>query len=533
MALGASWVLAMSLVVMGVVSPLVWMIVQSFSVLFSQSSDPNMTYLLEMIKFTFLQSLVSGAFSIVLGGGLALMAAGKEFPFRRFLKGLSLVPYSFPAVVVAVAFILSFGQSGFLGTWFGENFSFIYSAKGVVAAHVFMNAPFVFSTLLVSLESLPQSYEKQARMLSLSIWQRLRFWIWPEVSKDVWGLFLSVVLTCVSSFSIVLILGGSPQLATLEVGIYSSIKSDGNFQNAAFIGLIQLLLVAPLIYFLRRLTSRHKSDHFSSVALLPREIFSSYTRSEKLFFLAFILAYLAVLSPPLASILMDGLKGLPQLVESRNSKIFGEALWGTAKLSLVSSSASVLVAWAYGRFLIDMRGRLPAPARFLSEVPWLMMAFSPALLGAFWLFLAIEASLVIGDMHFYFLVLAHFMMVFPLAFRVIFPALDRLMTGYSKPLLLLDLSDWQRLRHVEWPEIKVPLLAAFGLGIALSLSEVSTVLLLSGGSYRTLSTLVFELMGSYRFSFAATVALCIGAFSVFLAFLLNSGDAKHDGGKIG
>ena len=180
-----------------------------------------------------------------------------------------------------------------------------------------------------------------------------------------------------------------------------------------------------------------------------------------------------------------------------------------------------------------MREKFRVLSNLLQEVPWLMMVFSPALLGIFWLYVSIKSSLAVGDLGLGFLMVAHVMMTFPIVYRIIYPPLDRLLVGYHKPMTLLNLTSRVRFWVIEWHELKFSLYAAWGVAVAFSVSEVSTVLLLSGGDYRTLSTLVFELMGSYKFSFAATVALMIGIFSILWAYFVERLQARQKGDDLG
>ena len=528
-----SSLLVFAIVIWGALAPLTWVIWQSLAGILNTSESLNYSQLWEMLKFTLLQSFLSSSISIVLGGGLAFYFAGRTVPFRNLIKRISFIPYSFPTVVVAIAFILCFGRSGWIGQWFGDDISLMYNTSAIVAAHVFMNAPLVFTTLLLAIESLPDIYERQAKVLALSNYSRWRYLVWPELRNDIWGLFLTITLICFSSFSIVLILGGSPQLATLEVGIYSAIKSEGDFGKASLLSLLQILLSAPLILLWKRVLSKQKRS-----VLIPNR--PSLLRDQRhdlksdRFAFFFILGiYMSLIVPPLLSIVVDGFKGISQLGESTQLNILVDAVIGSLKLSLVSSLGSVLSAWFYARFVIDLREKFPTLSNLLQEVPWFMMVFSPALLGIFWLYVSLKLSISVIDLSFGFLMLAHVMMTFPIVYRIIYPPLDRLLVGYHKPIVLLNLSSRVRFLVIEWNELKFSLYAAWGVAVAFSVSEVSTVLLLSGGDYRTLSTLVFELMGSYKFSFAATVALMIGIFSVLWAYFGEGLQARQKGDGIG
>lgn len=528
-----SSVLVFAIFIWGALAPLTWVVWQSLAGIFSTSEILNYSQLGEMLKFTFLQSFLSSALSIVLGGGLAFYFAGTSLPFRGLIKKMSLIPYSFPSVVVAIAFILCFGRAGWIGQWFGENVSLMYNTSAIVAAHVFMNAPLVFTTLLLAIESLPQAYERQAKILALSNYNRWRYLVWPELRNDIWGLFLTIALICFSSFSIVLILGGSPQLATLEVGIYSAIKSDGNFGRASILSLFQILFSAPLVLLWKHVLSKQKRSVLSPNRQSLQRDSHHILNSDRFVFFFILSIYLSLIVPPLLSIAVDGIQGFSQLGGGNQFDVLVDAVKGSLKLSLVSALASVLSAWAYARFVIDLREKFPTLSNLLQEVPWFMMVFSPALLGIFWLYVSLKLSISVVDLSFGFLMLAHVMMTFPIVYRIIYPPLDRLLVGYHKPMALLNLSSTVRFLVIEWHELKFSLYAAWGVAVAFSVSEVSAVLLLSGGVYRTLSTLVFELMGSYKFSFAATVALMIGTFSVLWAYIVEGLQARQKGDGIG
>jgi molybdate transport system permease protein len=121
-------------------------------------------------------SLLATALAMVFGVPLAWVLARMEFPGRRLLRALTVLPMVLPPVVGGVALLFAFGRRGLVGQyldrWFGITLPFTTNAA--VLAATFVAMPFLVITAEAAFRSLDQRYEDAARTLGAGRWTVFR-----------------------------------------------------------------------------------------------------------------------------------------------------------------------------------------------------------------------------------------------------------------------------------------------------------------------------------------------------------------------
>jgi molybdate transport system permease protein len=124
----------------------------------------------DALKLSLVCSLWATGLSVVLGVPLAWVLARTEFPGRRLVRALTLLPMVLPPVVGGVALLLAFGRRGLAGRelydWFGIQLTF--STAGAVLAETFVAMPFLIITVEAALRSLDPRFEDAAANLGAS-----------------------------------------------------------------------------------------------------------------------------------------------------------------------------------------------------------------------------------------------------------------------------------------------------------------------------------------------------------------------------
>jgi molybdate transport system permease protein len=119
------------------------------------------------LRLSVITSVCATAVAIVLGVPLAWVLARTEFPGRRVVRALSLVPLVLPPVVGGVALLLAFGRRGLLGSrldgWFGITLPF--TTAGAVLAEAFVAMPFLVITAEAAFRDVDRRFEDAARSL--------------------------------------------------------------------------------------------------------------------------------------------------------------------------------------------------------------------------------------------------------------------------------------------------------------------------------------------------------------------------------
>jgi sulfate transport system permease protein len=112
---------------------------------------------------------------------------------RSLIDTMIDLPFAVSPVIVGLALILVYGQSGWFGNWFvGHGIQIIYAPAGMVIATIFVSLPFVVREVTPVLIEVGDEQEQAAVTLGASSWQT--FWriTIPSIS---WGVAYGVVLS--------------------------------------------------------------------------------------------------------------------------------------------------------------------------------------------------------------------------------------------------------------------------------------------------------------------------------------------------
>ena len=129
----------------------------------------------------------------IFGVGCALVLVRSRARGRALLDALIDLPFVVSPVIVGLALVLVYGQSGWFGNWFQQHgIRIIYAPAGMVLATVFVSLPFVVREVAPVLLEVGDEQEQAAATLGASSWQT--FWrvTLPSIR---WGLAYGVVLT--------------------------------------------------------------------------------------------------------------------------------------------------------------------------------------------------------------------------------------------------------------------------------------------------------------------------------------------------
>jgi sulfate/thiosulfate transport system permease protein len=178
------------------------------------------------VLFAFQLTLVVAFWAVVIntvfGVGISLLLVRYTFPGRRALSALVDLPLSVSPVVVGLALLLVYGQTGWIGGALESvGLQVIYAPPGIILATAFVSLPLVIRELVPVLTEIGTDQEQAARSLGASPWQA--FWriTLPAIK---WALLYGVVLSLARSlgeFGAVKVVSGGvafrTQTATLLV----------------------------------------------------------------------------------------------------------------------------------------------------------------------------------------------------------------------------------------------------------------------------------------------------------------------------
>jgi thiamine transport system permease protein len=447
-----------------------------------------------------------------------------SFPGRGLLLALFAVPLGLPAIVAAMGVLALLGRAGYLAgllSWIGGGpWPGIYGLAGILVAHVFFNLPLAARLLLQALDTIPPDQWRLAAQLGMRGRAGLRFIEWPVLRAALPGVAGLVFMLCLTSFTIVLMLGGGPAATTLEVAIYQALRFDFDPARATVLTLVQIALTVLVAAALARLGADFTGDANLSVARRRPLPASAVETAANVALLVLAAAFVA---GPIVAIVVAGLEAELGRLATETSVLRATA----TSVVFATLSASIAVAMALGlvmaRRVLELSrhgGRASVLEKLTDAGAGFVLVVPPVVLGAGWFILLRHT----GDVFVYasiMVVAVNAVMAMPFAVRAIRPAHDAASARHERLCAQLGISGWNRLRLIDWPALRRPLTVGFAFAMALSLGDLGVIALFGSDAVQTLPYLLLGRMASYRTADAAGIALLLALLCMALIGLAD------------
>jgi len=336
------------------------------------------------------------------------------------------------------------------------------------------------------------------------------------------GLVAIVFMLCMTSFAVVLTLGGGPAATTVEVAIYQALRFDYDPARAALLGLLQLAISALVVLLSLRWTRPFDLLASAGKAIDRPDTVGWSGRSVDGFWIA---AAAFFLMAPMAAVLVSGLApaALPVWMETK--------VWMAALRSLAVAASAGMIAVAIALALqmairVFRRRGSAGVAAILELAGSIVLGLSPLAFGA-GLFLLLVG--IVGPFRWSLapVVLLSAFLALPYAMRLVGPPLMQSARLHDRLCASLGIAGWYRWRLVEWPTLRPAIGFALALSVTLAVGDLASIALFGSPEDATLPLLLYQLLGSYRMQEAAGVAVLLLA----MVMILFAGIERGVGGR--
>ena len=482
------------------------------------------------IQLLLLTCLVTGAFGIL----TAWLVTTFDFPLRRLMSVILVLPLAIPSYLAAYAFGEFFDYTGPLQTGYRALFGFqtsrdywfpdIRSMGGAVLVLGSVLFPYVYLACRSTFLMQGRAAADVARTLGAGpvrvFWKIQIPMARPAI---VIGLTL-VMMETLNDIGAVEFLG----VNTLTFSVYNTWLNRGSLAGAAQIASVMFVIVGLLI-LLERLARRNQRFSSNKTTASVNDMVRRHLRGWRAL-LALVLCALPVISGFMVPVLVLGGFALRRIENYADPRLV-DALFN----SIIVSSAAALVAVALG-FLLSYaarcdqsRGTLIAGrvASLGYGVPGTVLAigvliplagFDNALDGLLRSWFGISSGLLLSG--------TGFAIVYACAVRFMTMAEGTLDAGFQKLSPHLDMaartlgrSRGETLRAVLLPNMRPAILTAALLVFIETMKELSATILLRPFSFNTLATLVYEDASRAKIedsSVAAMIIIAVGLIPVLL-----------------
>ncbi|MDD3410114.1 MAG: sugar ABC transporter permease [Eubacteriales bacterium] len=223
--------------------------VQNFIDMFSDSK------FLKSLEFTAIFTVVSMAFHLLLGVGLALML-NQKFKGKKLLRTVTLMPWAMPMVVVGIAARWAFnGQYGLINDvirWFNPGFQYdwlVYSGTArfaVIAVDLWKDLPFFAILVLSGLQFIPGDIYESARVDGAGPIRSFFQITLPLITRNLLTLTIFFTMWRLTSFDVVYSMtAGGPADATSLLAYRISMEAF-SMLNLGYASAIAVFLFAVM-----------------------------------------------------------------------------------------------------------------------------------------------------------------------------------------------------------------------------------------------------------------------------------------------
>ncbi|WP_340539766.1 ABC transporter permease [Nocardioides sp. GXZ039] len=477
-----------------------------------------------VLWFTLWTAVAGTVLSVLLGLPAAYVLYRLRFPLRGLVRGLLLVPFVLPTVVVGVAFrqlLRDGGPLGFLGL--------DGTPTGIVLGLVFFNVAVVIRTVGAAWEGLDPRPAEAAAALGAPPLTVLRTVTLPALRPAIVSSASVVFLFCATAFGVVLTLGGS-RYASVETEIYLLTTDFLDLSGAAALSIVQLVVVVGLLVVagraravpdavVARTTARARRPGRGDVAAVL--LTGALLVAVAVPILALVLGSLRAPGGEgwsLASYRALGTRGDGSLVVPVTEAL-GNSLRTAVDATWMSLGLGLLVA-----IVVTRRSHSRAERRVrgvLDGFFMLPLGVSAVTLGFGFLITLDRGPLDLRDSPLL-VPIAQALVALPLVVRTLIPVLAGIDDRQRQAAASLGAGALRAFTTVDVPVVWRPLLAAAGFAFAVSLGEFGATSFLAREDHPTLPVVIFKLIGrpgaaEYGMALAASVVLAATTAVVLLA----------------
>jgi thiamine transport system permease protein len=448
---------------------------------------------LDVAWFTLWQAVVSTLLTLAIGLPGAYVLARFDFPGRRFINALTLVPFVLPTVVVGAAFIALIGPNGASGVRLD------HTIWAILAAHVFYNCAVVLRIVGGVWAQLDPRTEEAARVLGASKWRAFTSVTWPLLRPAVLSAASIVFLFTFTSFGVILILGGFGY-STIEVAVYRAAAVLLDLPAAATLALLQLVFLAALLVVYARLQQataiRQRLTAARVTARRPRGAAESAVVG------ATLLTLLIVLGLPLAALVERALANGTGYGLDNFSALFGESARGALFVPPIDAVRNSLVFATVATAICLPLGLLAASVIAYRRGP-LATAFDALLmapLGTSAVIVGFGFLVTLGQLPIdlrtspLLIPIAHALVALPFVVRATVPLLRSIDKRLREAAAVLGASPSRTWRMVDLPIVGRALLVGGSFAFAVSLGEFGATLFIVRPDAPTMPIAIFRLL---------------------------------------
>jgi thiamine transport system permease protein len=472
--------------------------------------------------FTLLQAVLSTMLTVMVGLPTAWVFARFDFPGKRILSAMTLVPFVLPTLVVGTAFLNLMGPRGVIGV------DLTGTIWIILIAHVFYNFAVVVRGVGTFWASIDPDVEDAARTLGASRWTAFRTVTLPLLAPAIASTAALVFLFSFTSFGVVLLLGDLTH-STIEVEIWRQATAYLRIDVASTLAILQIVGIGAILV-IHGIFDRRVRTQFAHASNPPRR---PSTRGERWTVSVILLGAFAFLGTPLAVLVGRslaqpsggvGLENYRNLIDLPSlAATFvapSEAIGNSFRFAMVATAIALTIGMLAAIAMASLR---PGVSRAFDAFVMLPLGTSAVTIG-FGFLVALDwpvdlrASLLL-------IPIAHSLVGIPFVVRAINPSLGSIQHQLREAAAVLGASPFRRFLTIDLRLVATSVAVGAAFAFAISMGEFGATTFIARPSSATIPIAIFRYLGRPGSApFGAAIAM-----SVILMVVTGTAIAAIDG----
>jgi iron(III) transport system permease protein len=485
-----------------------------------------------------LNSIVLGLLTVlfcgIVGTGLAFLVHYFEFPYRKVIDKILILPIMLPGLIIVFAFVQLYGESGIITQGIKLLFDLdevpfhFKGLGGILFVHTYTQYVYFYLNTSIAIKQLDQSVIEASQNLGASKWQVFKTILIPFLKPALIASSIVTFMSGIGSFSAPSIIGGNYRVMTVQI----LMSKANNYMSLAAMQVV-ILSIASLS-FLWVLKQYEKRIQFrSSVrggqfkAIVLKRHSYKYLQYGIVSLLC-ILIILPVLMILVGSFVKSGtwmVEIFPKHFSFENyQKIFVKSrafapFKNSITMALIASGMVLVVGLPSSAVITKSNYRSKAFVEFLVMLPWTMPASAIAIntINAYNKATIFSLNQVLVGSYIL-LPIAYFVSAIPIMVRTLNVSMNGLNDTYLEASRSLGANRLLTVKNIAIPIVSPGIIAGVLLVFIRSIGEYTMSAFLYTVSNKPISIAMVNSIFEYDIGLAMTY----GSLLVILSTLLSS-----------
>ena len=450
--------------------------------------------------------------STCVGTFFAWLVTRTDLPYKKFMKGMFLVPFMLPSFIGALAWkMLLSPRAGYINRFFMDALGFdgpvfnIYSFIGIILVEVMYLFPFVFIQVCGALERMDPTLEESARISGAGLFTITRKITIPLVMPSILSGSLLIMLYSMAHFGTVAVLGIENGIFNIPTLIYQRIhQSAGSFasiRTGTVLASVLVVSAALIIWLQNKVQGKGRYQIIAGKSFRPVELKLRGLRAPLFVFCIAYIAFTIVL-PTVVIFLVGGLRtyGLPFTWDNLSLanykfilfdyKVTRDAIWNSITLGLGAALITMFAGVMISYVIVKMKVRGKGILEFLGMLPFSV----PGSVIALGVILAWSGKYGVNLYNTVWIILvAYIARYMAFSLKANSAALEQVHDSLVEAARASGATMWQALKDIVLPLVRPGMLAAFFLIFLPSLRELTVSIMLYAPTTRTIGVAIYTL----------------------------------------